>query len=128
MDPVANENDQSLKDAITGLIDDGMHIKNLTIVCAECLPGRDDKTGIVKAQLGSKDQKVNVLRAKQALKKNPKYKNIFIRGALTHTERLNYLNARTILKELPHGDRYRITGSGRVVLKGTRSDLFTLAS
>ena len=97
MDLVANENDQSLKDAITGLIDDGMNNQNLTL-CAERLPGRDDKTGIVKAQFGSKDQKVNVLRAKQALKKKPKYKNIFFRGAQTHAERSNYFNARTILK------------------------------
>ena len=122
MEPVANENEQSLKDAITEIIDDGLGIKNVQLVCVERLPGRDDKTGIVKVQFGSKDLKVTVLRAKRALKKKPKYKSISIYGAQTHTERLNYLNARTILKELPHGDRYLINGSGRVVLKDDSGD------
>lgn len=46
-----------------------------------------------------------------------KYKNVFLRGSKTHTERLLELNARTLLNELLHGKDFRITSNGRIVKK-----------
>ena len=38
-----------------------------------------------------------------------------MRGAQTHAERLKELNFKAILHDIPAGNRYRITGSGRLV-------------
>ena len=64
-------------------------------------------------------KKVNVLRAKQELKQSRHYKNVYMRGSKTHTERILELNAKTLLSELPNGNQYRVTANGRIVKKQT---------
>ena len=73
--------------------------------------------GTDKCYIESVEQKVNVLRAKQKLKQSQSYKNVYMHGSKTHTERILELNAKTLLSELPNGNQYRVTANGRIVKK-----------
>lgn len=91
---------------------------NVKIVAAARLRKRfRDKPALIKVSFENSDQKVLVLRNKYKLKEVDEYKRVFIQGAKSRMERLLETNARTILKELPHGNSYRITGSGRILKK-----------
>ena len=71
----------------------------------------------MKIELRNLDDKKAVLRAKAELRNTRKFRNVYIRGAQTHAERLIDLNFKAILEELPNGNFYRVTGNGKVVRK-----------
>ena len=104
---------------INTLIKEGLQIQNLETVNAERLAARYGKPGLIKAQLQSKNAKIQVLRSKKALLTTKDYKGVFLRGAKSHVERLIELNFKTILGEMPNGSNYRVTNSGRLVSSDT---------
>ena len=53
--------------------------------------------------------------------RSAEFKNIYLKGAQSHAERLIDLNFKTILKEIPDGNKYRVTGNGRIVRKDDTS-------
>lgn len=73
------------------------------------------KPGLVKVQLNSVEDKVQILRQKQNIKNSPEFSKVFIRSSKPHAERLMEQNLRTILDLLPDGNEYFITGNGRLV-------------
>ena len=74
--------------------------------------------GLLKIQLGSVKDEVQVLRNKSKLASHDgEYRNAYLRSSKTHTERLINLKFRTLLRELPNGRNYRVAGNGRVVSK-----------
>ncbi|CAH1272533.1 Hypp4873 [Branchiostoma lanceolatum] len=75
---------------------------------------RGSGPGVVKVKFRSVQEKIARLRGKQKLKSHPIYEKVFIRSAKSHTDRLIELNFRTLLREIPGGKDYFITGSGRV--------------
>ena len=74
-------------------------------------------------ELRKVDDKKAALRAKAELRKPRKFRNVYIRGAQTHTERLIDLNFKAILNKMPNGNSYRITGNGRLVKKAEGGDV-----
>lgn len=80
--------------------------------------GPNSRPGLMKIQLKSEKEKVQVLRAKQNLKKCEKYKNVYLRSSKSHEERLIELNFKTLLKELNLEKQYHFTGSGRMIKHG----------
>ncbi|WAR00209.1 LOW QUALITY PROTEIN: hypothetical protein MAR_024581 [Mya arenaria] len=60
------------------------------------------------------DEKVLVLRNKYVLKDIVQYKQVFIKSSKSDTERLIELNARTILRQLPQGNNFRVDANGRI--------------
>ena len=80
---------------------DGLGLRDIRVIRAGRTPIRNGKPGIVKVNL----------------RNTVKYKKVYMRGAQTHAERLNELNFKTILHDIPGGNRYRITGGGRLVYK-----------
>jgi molecular chaperone GrpE (heat shock protein) len=98
------------------LIIDGLNL-DVDVVNAARTPFREGKPGIVKIEFNSKAEKITVLRAKKTLANSEHYQRVYIRSSQTHTERLLQLNTKTILKELGAEEKYRLTGSGRLVLK-----------
>ena len=96
---------------------DGIGLRDIRVIRAERTPMRNGEPGIVKVELSNLDDKKFVLRAKTNLRNTVKYKKVYMRGAQAHAERLNELNFKTILHDIPGGNRYRITGSGRLVYK-----------
>ena len=109
--------DEDVMNKATSLIHEGLELSHVRIVNATRTPFRGDKPGIVKIQLNSVDDKIRVLREKRRLLNDDRYKNVFIRGSQSHEERLLQLNTDVILREMGIENRYRRTGSGRLVPK-----------
>lgn len=102
----------------TQLIQEDLGLRDIKPVRSIRLQSRNDKPGIVKVQLKTKADKINVLRNKEQLKSSRHHKRVFIRSAQSHEERLMRINMQTLLDELPGGgSQYRFTGSGRLVKK-----------
>lgn len=97
--------------------------KEVEIVRAKRLPWRHGKPGIVKIQVGSLAEKIDVLRSKKQLKAEStpqKYRKVFFRSSKSHEQRLMEMNLQEVMKNLPiPSNTYRFTGSGRLVKKGT---------
>ena len=62
----------------------------------------EGRPGIVKIELRNVDDKKTVLQAKAGLRKTRQVRNVYIRGAQTHAERLIDLNFKAILNEMPN--------------------------
>ena len=86
-----------------------------SIVNAERLKPRGSGPGLIKAELGSTEEKVAVLRRKQRLREEEGYSRVYIHSAKSHAERLIELNFRTLLREIPKGKDFYMTGNGRLV-------------
>ena len=78
-------------------------------------PFRQGKPGIVKIQFSNTDDKIRVLRAKMKLAENSDYKKVFIRSSQSHADRLLHNNTMTILQAMGVEQKFRFTGSGRLV-------------
>jgi hypothetical protein len=78
-----------------------------------------NRPGLVKVAFENREQKIEVLRAKSKLLDSEYFKKVFIRSSKTHTERIVELNARTLLKQMPNGHRFRIAGNGRIIERKT---------
>ena len=96
------------------LVKKGMGLQNITPKRCKRLESRTDKPGVVKMELKSKEDKIDVLRAKENLSANG-YPRVYVRSSQTHEERVSRMNMQTILKELPNGKDFRITGHGKLV-------------
>lgn len=71
--------------------------ESVEVVAAARLRNRKfGKPALVKISFASVQDKIKILREKKQLKTGGKYKNVFLRGSKTHTERLLELNARTL--------------------------------
>lgn len=94
----------------------------VTVVDAARLRSRRiGRPGLVKISFSNLEEKKQVLREKRKLKEKDQYKTVFLRGSKSHTERILELNARTLLREMPNGNQFRITSNGRIVKKTPRS-------
>ena len=99
------------------LVDKVLKVKG-QIVNVERTPIRDgNRPGIVKIEFKTKEEKIEALRAKGRLSSSQTHKSVYIRSAQSHEERLLHQNTRVLLKEMGAEQRFRITGSGRLVPK-----------
>ena len=80
------------------------------------------KPPLLKIAFENVEQKVQVLRAKENLKRTHDFKNVYLRSSKNHTERILELNAKTLLSQLPNGNQYRVTANRRIVKKDNRND------
>ena len=88
----------------------------MRVTRAERTRRRDpEKPAVIKCQLGSVAEKITVLRNKLKIKDHDETKRVFIAKMKSHEERLIELNFKSILRELPNGNNYRMTGSGRLI-------------
>ena len=92
------------------------------IVSAKRIPSRTARSGyrqnpgVIKIALTSLDEKVKILRAKRQLDTvGGSYRRVYMRSSETHAERLIKLNAQILLKELPNGDNFKVSGNGRSI-------------
>ena len=108
---------ENLKAKAEALIHEGIGDSTIEVIDVFRTPSRNNRPGIVKIQLLDKDTKIKVLRNKVKLAADDRYRRVFIRSSQSHTERLLHLNTMTMLREIGQEAKYRVTGSGRVVLK-----------
>ena len=92
-------------------------LEPIPLVNATRTPFRNGRAGVIKLQLPTRQNKIDVLKNKKSLGNHATYSNSFIRGSQSHTERLIHLNTNTLLNELGLADKYRVTGNGRLVPK-----------
>lgn len=117
--------DEDVQDKAEKLIHEGLDLPRVKVVRAMRTPFRNGKPGILKVQLESLPVKIEVLRAKAALRDYGALGNrVFIHGSRTHVERLLEHNIKTILDQLPDGHRFRMTGSGRLVRRDEDGENF----
>ena len=72
---------------------------------------------LVEIASASPEQKIMVLRAKNNLEQHMEFRNVWLRGAKDHVERLIDIHFNTVRKMIPAGNDYKISGSGRIIKK-----------
>lgn len=98
------------------IIGEGMKLNGVQIVRAARLAGRDGKPGIMKIEFPSVQEKIRVLQNKQNLQKS-RWNRVYLRSSKMHVERVNDLNMKTILGLIPGGEKYMVSGSGKIIEK-----------
>ena len=92
-------------------------LSQISVVNAERTAPRNNKPGLLKIQLPSRIDKINILKNKKKLASDDTYARAFVRGSQSHTDRLIHLNFTTLLNETGLSDRYRIAANGRMIEK-----------
>lgn len=95
------------------LVNHELGLPDVKVVHAKRLVSRNGKPGLVKIEVSNLDDKKKVLRGD--LKRTQDYKDVSLRSSKSHVERLQEMNTRVLLNELPNGHRYRITANGKLV-------------
>ena len=98
------------------LVENGLGLVNTQVEKAKRLSSRNDKPGLVKIRFPTVDDKIAALRAKPNLN-GTGYRRVYLRSSQSHTDRIMLQNMQAVLTELPNGDRYRVTGHGKLVKK-----------
>jgi len=98
------------------LICHGLGLVSVKVERAVHLASRNNKPGLIKIQLPTKDDQVAALRCKRNLNYTG-YLSVYLRSFTSHTDGVLHQNFMTILKELPNGDKYRATNNGKLVTK-----------
>ncbi len=87
----------------------------VTIVAAMRIKSKDsERLGVIKVQLETTAQKIDILRAKKRCEENEDAEDITIRPCESHDVRVGRLNAKFLLSKLPAGKDYYITGHGLI--------------
>ena len=100
----------------------GMGLPGIEPVAVTRRASRGPGPGLVLLELTDLDSKKEVLRAKLKLRDNPAYRNLYVRSAEGHTDRLIRLNFTTLLRHLELTNEFRITGNGRLVPRRPAQD------
>ena len=104
---------ENITQKINDIIHTHLKLPHEEVIRCERTASRNNKPGAVKIQMSSL-----VLRNKRKLNKITGYTNVYMRSALSHTERVMERNFQTILREIPNGGEFRRTGHGIVIRKG----------
>lgn len=119
------EENEDIVTKVIKLVHEDLGLVNVTVVRAIRLTSRSNRPGIVKFELKSREEKIQVLRNKRRLMDNAdgtrRQHRIYFSGAKTHTERLMDINFRELLKMVPNGQQYRMAGNGRIIKKQGRN-------
>ncbi len=107
------DTDVNVKRLAQRLINDTLNI-DVQVVRAKRLAGRNGKPGIVKIKAKDLEDKKRILRAKSNLKRS-ELPDVYLCSSKSHVERLQELNTKVLLQELPNGHRYRLTANGKLV-------------
>ena len=111
------EAEENISEKVKMLLVNGLGVK-VDIADAIRLDGRGDQPGLVKIECISREEKIAILRQKNKLKDHPEYGKVYVRSAKSHTDRLIEINFKTLLREIPNGKDFFITGNGRLVRRG----------
>ena len=80
----------------------------------------DNKPGIIKIELQTLKDKIEVLKSKGALKDIPRYSKYFLRSSQSHEQQLLQQHTNEILEVLGKKDDYYFNGSGKLIKKSAR--------
>ena len=83
------------------LVAEELGLRDIRVLRAKRLETKGRGLGIVKMQFSSVADKVTVLRHKRDLRNIRGLSNTYLRSSMSHVERLNHLNFRTLLRHMP---------------------------
>ena len=109
-----DESEASLQLRVEEILSNGLELPGIEVVRVKRCFG---EPGPVKVEFHNLNNKVEVLRAKEKLKRRRECSNLYMRSAKSHEERLLEINMKTLLQHLQIQDTFRFTGSGRMVYK-----------
>ena len=89
----------------------------INVMACERLNNRGRGPALVKVAFATPEEKISILQEKATLKQSQAFQNVYIRSAKSHAERVQEKNVKTLLKLLPCGSDYRLTGHGILVHK-----------
>ncbi len=113
------QDDENLDDKMARLMDDLPEIDFKPVKSIRLSSRSTRYPPLVKMAFSSLEEKIKVLRAKNALKHSREFARVFLRGSKTHTERLIELNFRKLLDIVPGGEDLRVASNGRIVEKSS---------
>ena len=116
------ETEAQLLDKVQDIFTNGLKLPGIPIVGVCRKANREGNPGVVLVELPSLDEKKQVLQAKMSLRTTAAYKNLYVRSAEGHTDRLMRLNFQTLLNHFNITRSYRFTGSGRLVPRSNTGD------
>lgn len=108
----SDETEASLLRTVEHIVAEGFGLPGFEVIRAKRCYGNP---GPVKVEFFNENIKVDVLKAKQAMKSKREFGYLYVRAAKTHEERLIELNFRTLMNRLDVASEFRFTGSGRLV-------------
>ena len=111
---LAEEQNENIGAICQEMLENGLGLINAQVTQAQRLRSRDGRPGLIKLELSSKEHKIAALRCKQNLR-DTGYRGVFIRSSMSHTDRMVHHNFKTILKELPNGQEFKLLSNGKVV-------------
>ncbi len=105
----------NIQDLAVSLVRDGLNVVDIPVVRAKRLVSRNNKPGLVKIEFKSLDDKKKILREKKKLIETDHFRNTYICSSQSHMERLQQINTRILIQEIPNGNQSRITANGCLV-------------
>ncbi len=94
----------------------------MTIVAAMRVKPKDPtKLGVIKVQLETTAQKVDILRAKKRCEEHEDAEDITIKSCESHDARVGCMNSKLLLCKLMDGENYYITGHGVICKKDSNA-------
>ena len=111
----AKETETALMDKIHHILAEGLALPDIEPMAVTRLAPRGKGPGLVLLELGDVEDKITVMNAKQSLRNKDEYKNLDLRTAEGHTDRLMRLNFNTLLSNLHRKREFWFTVSGRLV-------------
>ena len=109
------ETEANLLAAVYNIVSTGLELPGIELVNVKRLTGRGTSPGLVLIECFNTDDKITILRAKAKLREKAQFKNLYMRSAEGHSDRLVRLNFQTILEHMGVSNQFRFTGSGRLV-------------
>ena len=126
VDSICTTNSESLSVAIYGLPECDevnktvnklfLDIQLGNIVCKSAYrtPARQNRLGVVIAELNSVQDKQEILQRKRLLRVMPEYANVFVKTSMSHTEQVMDANFNMVLTEKTNGSSYFVSDNGRI--------------
>jgi hypothetical protein len=117
--------DENLEAKVSSLLEAmGPVIQDLKIVACKRL-GKLDKTyPLVKVAFLSQEDKISVLKKKQALRNTGEYSRVYLRTSKSFAERVMDANMKTLIElvQPKEGSQYRVNSQGRLFKKDSTED------
>ena len=118
------EHGENLKEKIIGMLGCITNMTNFNVVDSKRMRSQNPNKPPVKFAMASVEQKVDILRLKQDLRKVPSYSKVYMRSSKSHTERAMERNFQTLLQVFPDlAQQYRLAGHTVLVKKFDYSEL-----
>ena len=106
---------------VNKLLRDGLKLKTVKITKCERKPSKSKKPGVIVATIDTVDQKQEIMKVKNILKKTTDFKDVYLENDRAFSTRVNESNMFTVLKELGKANEYFVSGSGRILKKTGKS-------